>query len=767
MSSERNFGTTAVTVTLGLVDGQTHVGHVIHFNPGVPDFALRQGRGRGQMIFAGERIAYVGFHREPGTPPPPPTGRRGALKVHLSGGQVFVVDPEPSPSGVLGFYAVPTEPTSPFRELFFYSHGIKLRELNEPLGSMLVKEGRMPKANLEKGLKAQQEQARTPIGQILVQHCRVAQNAVDQAATLQKRKGTRLGEVLVEAGLATEEDIQFALDEQRKGRGKRIGQILVEMKLVSELDLSSILAKKFQLPFVDLDTCVINLAAIEELPRGFIQEYKILPLDTDAKTLTVALSDPLAIDALDQVRQKTQKRLCEVVATPSQLERYIPTYLDQADSLKVASEMDSILRGLIEDDVQAVAEADTSEVSGLRESDNSIIKLANQIVIDAYRRGASDIHIEPNGKMRTVTVRFRIDGECAAYQEIPATYRMALVARFKIMAQLDISERRKPQDGKIRFRVAEKLIELRVATIPTVNNNEDIVLRILAASKPLPLEQMGMHPRVLDNLKMLVRKPYGLVLCVGPTGSGKTTTLHSALGFINTVDRKIWTAEDPVEITQAGLRQVQVNPKIDFTFAKAMRAFLRADPDVIMVGEMRDLETAGTAVEASLTGHLVLSTLHTNSAPETVTRLVDMGLDPFSFADALLGVLAQRLARGLCMQCREQYEPGPAEVEELAAAYGEQDFRTLLQEEHPFGIKLWKSVGCSACADSGYKGRVALHELLVGSDRLKHRIQKGAPIDEVRQIAAETGMRTLLQDGIEKVLQGRTDLKHVLAVCSR
>jgi type II secretory ATPase GspE/PulE/Tfp pilus assembly ATPase PilB-like protein len=276
-----------------------------------------------------------------------------------------------------------------------------------------------------------------------------------------------------------------------------------------------------------------------------------------------------------------------------------------------------------------------------------------------------------------------------------------------------------------------------------------------------------MSSTVLSGLKSVITKPYGLVLCVGPTGSGKTTTLHSALGFINTVDMKIWTAEDPVEITQPGLRQVQVNAKIGFTFANAMRAFLRADPDVIMVGEMRDLETAGTAVEASLTGHLVLSTLHTNSAPDTVTRLVDMGLDPFSFADALLGVLAQRLARGLCKQCREQYVPSDSEMNELGAAYGSEAFETLLKEEYPFGLKLWKCTGCQACGQSGYKGRVALHELLLGNDDLKRSIQRKAPIDEIRSVASAGGMITLLQDGVRKVMAGQTDLQQVLAVCSR
>jgi len=765
MSFDRSFSPGLATVTVVLVDGQNHVGQVPRFSPAVADLAITTAAGKAS--FAAERVAYVGFHRPMGGPPAPPSTRRGALKVHVAGNVTLVVDPEPGPPGPLGFYAKPAEGQSPFKEIFFYNHGIKLRELNEPLGEMLLRDGRLGASALERGLEAQKGQPRTPIGQILVEHKRVDSGAIEQATQLQKRKGTRLGEVLIEAGLADAADIEFALSEQRKRGGKRIGQILVEMNLVSEVDLSSTLARKFQIPFVDLDTCAVNLAAIEELPRDFIEKNRILPLDSDVKTITIAMSDPLAVDAIDSVRRLAQKQVCEVVATPSQLERYIPTYLDQFDAKKTASEMDDILKGLVADDVQTIAETDQNDAGGVKESDNSIIKLANQIVIDAYRRGASDIHIEPNGKERTVIVRFRIDGECVAYQEIPSNYRLPLVARFKIMALLDIAERRKPQDGKIRFKVGEKQIELRVATIPTVNNNEDIVLRILAASKPMPLESMGLSQPNLDALKKLVAKPYGLILCVGPTGSGKTTTLHSALGFINTVDMKIWTAEDPVEITQAGLRQVQVNHKIGFTFANAMRAFLRADPDVIMVGEMRDVETAGTAVEASLTGHLVFSTLHTNSAPETVTRLIDMGLDPFSFADALLGVLAQRLARGLCKQCREQYSPDAKELAELARAYGSEAFAKLLETEHTFGLKLWRSVGCSACGKSGYRGRVALHELLVTDDGLKVAIQRKSPIDDIRRLAMGAGMTTLLQDGVQKVIAGQTDMKQVLAVCSR
>ncbi len=754
-------------VSLVAMNGQIHTGFLARFSPMVADITLSLSKDTKEKgRFAAEQIAYVGFHRAVGEPPARPQSRKAALKIHISGGRTFLVDlVEPEEPGSVGFYARPAEPQSPFREIFFYNHGVNLREINEPLGTMLMRDGRLGEAALESGLSKQKKQERVPIGQILLDAARIDASALEQAASLQKRKGTRIGEVLIEAGLAKAEDIEFALAEQRKRGGKRIGQILVDMNVITEVDLATALARKFQLPFVDLSTCSINLDAIAELDRGFIEKHRILPVDSDARSITVAMSDPLAVDTIDQVRLHTKKQLSEIVVTKTQLDKFIPTYLDQIDAKSRENEMDEILKGLASGDAQASLEVEAEERALVKESDNAIIKLANQIILDAYRRGASDIHIEPNGRERTTSVRFRVDGDCSPYQDIPAAYRMPLVARFKIMAQLDVTERRKPQDGKIRFRVGERQIELRVATIPTVNHNEDIVLRILAGSKPLPLDQIGLGARNLAELRRSISRPHGLVLCVGPTGSGKTTTLHSALGAINTHDMKIWTAEDPVEITQPGLRQVQVNSKIGLNFAAAMRAFLRADPDVIMVGEMRDPETAATAIEASLTGHLVLSTLHTNSAPETVTRLVDMGLDPFSFADALQGVLAQRLARSLCKQCREPYPAKPNELEELAHAYGQAAFEQLLQRRDEPTVKLWRAVGCNACDKSGYKGRMGIHELLVTDDALRRAIQRSAPVDEIRTIAIAGGMTTLLQDGIEKVLLGGTDLKQVLAVC--
>jgi type II secretory ATPase GspE/PulE/Tfp pilus assembly ATPase PilB-like protein len=760
--------------TIGFLDGKTHKAQIQRFSPYQPDLAaLSPPPAHGPhfkptlVLFPAERVAWVAFHRSASDPPrKPAVPDASTLKVHVAGGASFVVEPPPKDQiDGIGFYATAWDLEQPYREFFFYEHGVNAKEINRPIGEMLVQEGALDARAVSRAMDAQATQNRTPLGQILVDAGRIDQQALDQAVSVHKRRNLRLGEVLVEAGIARPEDIEFALAEQKRRGGRRIGEILVGLNLVSEIALCKTLAKKFQLPFLDLDTHRVNPRALSELPKEFIEKHRVLPIDTSPEVLTVALSDPLAVNVVDALRMTAKKRTQEVVVTPTQLEKYIPLYLDMVESEALSEEMNELLKELVDDETRGNEAEEVASIT--QSSDNTIVKLANQIILDAYRRGASDIHIEPNGREQPVLVRFRIDGECLTYKEVPASHRAPLVGRIKIMANLDISEHRKPQDGKIRLRVGDRKIELRVAVVPTVNGNEDVILRILSSARPLSLGEMALSHRNLEVLKSLIAKPYGLLLCVGPTGSGKTTTLHSALGAINTVDTKIWTAEDPVEITQARLRQVQVNNKIGFTFAAAMRAFLRADPDVIMVGEMRDPETAGMAIEASLTGHLVLSTLHTNNAPETVVRLVDMGLDPFSFSDALLGVLAQRLARSLCRQCREPYIGSAEEYEVLAKAYGEEAFATQLGVMLGPGFRLWRSTGCTACNGTGYKGRIALHELLVASDEIKHAIQHKSGADAIRRLAVADGMRTLLQDGIEKTLAGLTDLKQVLAVCSR
>jgi type II secretory ATPase GspE/PulE/Tfp pilus assembly ATPase PilB-like protein len=434
--------------------------------------------------------------------------------------------------------------------------------------------------------------------------------------------------------------------------------------------------------------------------------------------------------------------------------------------------------------------ADEEELSSLSAdevnmaADNELVKLVNKIVVDAYNQGASDIHIEPYPEKGKTQIRFRKDGTLVNYIEVPASYRNALCARIKIMCDLDISEKRRPQDGKIKFKKYGPLdIELRVATIPSAGDMEDIVMRILSAGKPIPLDELGLSDWNNQQLKSLISKPYGLFFVCGPTGSGKTTTLHSALGYINTPETKIWTAEDPVEITQKGLRQVQINKKAGLDFATIMRAFLRADPDVIMVGEMRDKETVATGIEASLTGHLVFATLHTNSAPESVVRLLDMGMDPFNFADALLGILAQRLAKRLC-ECKQPYQASLDEMQLLVQEYSEELKNTAAWQPDPQASEqavldgwqqayangqgqftLYRPCGCDKCNGTGYKGRLGLHELMLGSDAVKKNIQERARVADIVATALDEGMRTLKQDGIEKVLLGLTDMHQVRAVC--
>jgi type II secretory ATPase GspE/PulE/Tfp pilus assembly ATPase PilB-like protein len=571
----------------------------------------------------------------------------------------------------------------------------------------------------------------------------------------------------VDKGLQSEKDVESAIGSARVNQVD-VTRILMEEYRVPKEELLGALGHFYNCAGVDLAARTMPPDLKERLAPEFLKKNKCAPLEKKDGMLTVAVEDPYDLTRLDAIKaMNVAPRHDFVVALRADIVDYIngsyglgTLQADEQDLGRIITELGSGDEEEMEGDA---AEAAAAEID---ETDSGIVKLCNQIIIDAYNRGASDVHVEPYGKTAPTQVRLRIDGDCTKYLEIPAPHRNAVVQRLKIMARLDIAEKRKPQDGKIRFRGPMGTIELRVATIPTAGGNEDVVMRILTAAKPLPLERMGFSDRNLLEFKRILEKPYGICLVVGPTGSGKTTTLHSGLGHINTVDMKIWTAEDPVEITQPGLRQVQVHPKIDFTFANAMRAFLRADPDVIMVGEMRDNETASTGVEASLTGHLVFSTLHTNSAPETITRLLDMDIDPFNFADALLGILAQRLVRTLCKECKESYAPSQEEFAELMESYGLEHWDTLGLRYSP-EFRLYRPKGCAKCGGGGYKGRMGIHELLVGTDTIKRKIQHRETVEEIRKQAMADGMTTLLQDGIMKVIAGLTDFQQVRAVCMK
>ncbi|MBC8055538.1 MAG: Flp pilus assembly complex ATPase component TadA [Rhizobiales bacterium] len=602
----------------------------------------------------------------------------------------------------------------------------------------------------------------------------------------------RIGEALVSLGMVSDTQLQKALAEQKSDRSVPLGELLVRMGVVSREDLQVALARKMGYPLVDVDTFPAEPEALRKVAYLVAIRLKVMPLLLRDGRLVIALDDPAGRrGAVDEIEFIAQMKVVPVLAHSRSIETTLHTAYEKIGAISAG------LRAMSSDDIAIpiafdmgdtdklveTLEKETLERAGfeddkpIEQSDNSLVRLLNNMIIEAHTEGASDIHIESYPGREKIRVRFRKDGVLRTYLELPSNYRNALIARVKIMCDLDISERRKPQDGKINFAKfsPQHKLELRVATIPTNHSLEDVVMRVLSSAKPMPLDRLGISPDNLARLKQAVERPYGMVLCVGPTGSGKTTTLHSALSHINVPERKIWTAEDPVEITQPGLRQVQVNPKIDWTFAKALRAFLRADPDVIMVGEIRDQETAAMAVEASLTGHLVMSTLHTNSAPETVTRLLDMGLDPFNFGDSLLAVMAQRLVRRLCTDCRTTRTATREETEELLDdymhAFGKEPPVTresvlagwLQRSGHASGLMLHHCPGCKACDDTGFKGRAGIHELMVVSRELRRLVQNRAPAEALQHIALAEGMRTLRQDGIDKVLAGVTSIEEVRA----
>ncbi len=638
------------------------------------------------------------------------------------------------------------------------------------------------------------------LGEILLEYRMITEAQLDEALAKQKGSGGefKLGAVLLSLGYLKEPELQRAFDQYEKRQ--KFAEILINYKLVTEeeLDLAyemsldehiSIFRVLLNLDFLNFESLAKAISIHSGLPfihlsgkmpdikTGLaksiialgVGERKMVPVTIEGRIITIAMSRPLEQKELLRLEDHLNLKVETVIAPEDEIiktQLFFSVTAAPEPTQVAARASKTTIRDSIQKIVAGEIEAPEFEQEShfVQEIDSLLAKLVNKIIYDAWTKRASDIHIEPAMGKEDITVRMRIDGCCEVYEKLPYRYKYSIPSRLKIMADLDISEKRKPQDGKIVFKkFGPADIELRLATMPTVGGMEDVVLRILNNSDPVEYKNLGLTERNLREFDKAIHQPYGLILVVGPTGSGKTTTLHSAIATINSPKVKIWTVEDPVEITQPGLRQVQVNNRIGLTFATTLRSFLRLDPDVIMVGEMRDEETAAIAVEASLTGHLVFSTLHTNSAPETLTRLLEMGIDPFGFSDSLLCILAQRLTRRLCDKCKEKYTPDDDEWNALVNEYGAKEFVLL-------GIKrdsvvLARAKGCEYCNSSGYRGRLGIHELQSISDSLKNSIKVRASTDIIRELAIEEGMTTLKQDGIMKVMQGLTDIHEIRRVC--
>ena len=768
---------TAQDCLIVLNDGQKLVGNLLRFAPddGRLEFQSKRAPTSVSIEFASlQNLRLV----------QPLVLKKRADALEMKGGEVFQAsekqsfvvefrDGEKFSGETIGFVAnkhglflfLVNYATSVIR-YFIPTQAIKDYQIGKQLGQMLVDEAVATKQDIDAGLQKQQLLRSQRIGDFLTTNQIV--NPEQLAIALKRQKQTpslKLGEALILENLISQEQLDEALEKQKENRKLALGEILIDMGIVDKDTIKRTLAKKLGIPVVNLRKFAIDPNIIKLVPYNIVRKHSVMPLYRQDDTLIVAVENPMHWEPLDEIRFFTKLTIEPVMASLDDILFVINGYYGSTGG---GAKMDELASRLAEEDT--TLQTDDMPVA---ESDNTLVRLVNKMILDAYEQGASDIHIETHPGKQSTRIRFRKDGSLVHYFDLPANFRSAMVSRIKIMCQLDISERRKPQDGKIDFQqFGPAKIELRVAIIPTANGLEDVVMRVLAGSKPIAMEQLGLDTLTLEKLRGIMAKPYGLFLICGPTGSGKTTTLHSALGYINTPERKIWTAEDPIEITQAGLCQVQMNPKIGWTFASAMRSFLRADPDVIMVGEMRDVETTKIGIEASLTGHLVLSTLHTNSAPESVTRLLDFGMDPFNFADALLGIMAQRLARRLCPDCRQPHEASPEEIHILLEEYC---FNTPLDPDSVLkqwqkqyasdGVfTLYSAHGCPACEDQGYKGRLGLYELLLATPHIKRLIQTRAPVTEITAAAMQEGMRSLKQDGLEKILQGFTDINQVRAV---
>ncbi|MGZ8398104.1 MAG: type IV-A pilus assembly ATPase PilB [Gemmatimonadales bacterium] len=557
--------------------------------------------------------------------------------------------------------------------------------------------------------------------------------------------GDRLGEILLREGLVTREQLGQALTEQKNTK-HRLGYVLVKLGLVQELEITKVLARQYRMPAVDLTRFEVDPKIIKLVPAEMATKSVVLPLKREGRTLTIAMADPTDHGLLEDLKFITRFDLFPVIAGEYTLRNLIEKHYESSDQ-----QLQSLLKDMEEsgEDVEVVEEQEDEAATQAQIDDAPVVKLINGLLTDAVKRGASDIHIEPFE--HEIRVRYRIDGALLEIMKPPLKMKAALTSRVKILSQLNIAERRVPQDGRLKLKMGSRVIDFRVSTLPVLFG-EKIVLRILdKGNLTLDLTKFGFEEKAERDLMKAILNPYGMVLVTGPTGSGKTTTLYSALSRINTTEVNIMTAEDPVEYNLMGINQVLVRTEVGLTFAAALKAFLRQDPNIIMIGEIRDLETGGIAIKAALTGHLVLSTLHTNDAPSTITRMIDMGIEAFNVASAVNLVVAQRLVRRICKDCKAEHKYTDVELSALGT-----DLDSLR------ALKFMKGAGCDTCSGTGYKGRAGLYEVMALSPELRRLILRGASVADIQTQAVVDGMLTLRMDGMKKIERGVTTLEEVV-----
>lgn len=707
----------------------------MRFSPLKRRFALQIESGEMEYIDS-KNIAYIAFHAEHDAKHERVKPRKTVPRIiHTVTSDVFDVDlASDLPEEGIDFLAYLDKESYPFDQIYFFKQGVRLVEHPKTLGELLIDEHITSAESVKQALEQQKSLKDKPVGTILMEQDKLDLKEIESALALQKKRRKPLGEILIEAELIREEDLQRALEEQKKNRSLKVGQILINMGVVSAEEVVSSLARKFHLKFIDLDDCEIDQDAVSLIDPSILLKHQILPIKVDDNSLTIVRADPLDIEGFDNVRFQTKKRVIEYLATPKQvqkvLERELSKLNDDMEDMLLVEAIGKEERNEVEDELTEVQAAEASP----------IVRLVNKILINAIKQKVSDIHILPQSKK--LKVLFRINGDLLEQMVLEKWLQRRVISRIKLLSGMNIAEHRLTQDGRMMIYHEGVRVELRVSCIPNASG-ESIVMRVLDKEMAVDLESLGLREQDRKALMLMAKKPFGLILSTGPTGSGKSTTLFSILKKVIHSPLHVLTIEDPIESEIEGANQVQVNAKVGLTFAQILRNVLRHDPDVIMIGEMRDLETASIGIEAALTGHLMLSTLHTNSAVDTIVRFQDMGIPNYLLAPALLGVISQSLLKRLCVHCRQPLDDGEQEVYEL-----------LDQLEIDRPEKLYQAVGCDQCAQTGYSGRVMVYEFLIVSEKVRDAIHHGMIGKELEAIARQEGMIPKSEHALELAGQG-------------